>query len=223
MFMHSFQQFEIRGQSLCLTADRSIYWENQKALIVSDLHIGKTGHFRKAGIAVPQSVFKEDLQRLMAQIQYFKPSTLIVVGDMFHSRANKELDLFSKWRSDFGTLDIRLIKGNHDILNERWYEDNRIDLFPSTLKLSAFCFQHDPGACGNSDDEMEHYVFSGHVHPGITISGGGRQTLRFPCFYFTQAYCILPAFSRFTGMVSVQPVADEIAFAIVNNSIMRVN
>lgn len=221
--MHSFQQFEIRGQSLCLTADRSIYWENEKALIVSDLHIGKTGHFRKAGIAVPQSVFKEDLQRLMSQIQYFKPSALIVVGDMFHSRANKELDLFSKWRSDFGNLEIRLIKGNHDILNERWYVENRIDLFPSTLKLSAFCFQHDPGACENSDDEMQHYVFSGHVHPGITISGGGRQTLRFPCFFFTQSYCILPAFSRFTGMVSVHPAADEIAFAIVNNSIMRVN
>ena len=30
-----------------------MFWEEEKALIVSDLHFGKTGHFRKSGIAVP--------------------------------------------------------------------------------------------------------------------------------------------------------------------------
>jgi metallophosphoesterase superfamily enzyme len=54
-------------------------------LIVSDLHFGKTGHFRKSGIAVPQSVYKKDLQRLFHQVQYFQPRKLIVVGDLFHS------------------------------------------------------------------------------------------------------------------------------------------
>ena len=69
--MHAFHPFSIKDQQLCLSSDRSIYWEEEKALVVSDLHIGKTGHFRKAGIAVPQSVFKEDLQRLVSLIQYF--------------------------------------------------------------------------------------------------------------------------------------------------------
>jgi DNA ligase-associated metallophosphoesterase len=220
--MHAFQQFGIKNQSLCLSADRSIFWEQEKALIVSDLHFGKTGHFRKAGIAVPQSVFREDMQRLIAQIQYFKPTTLIVVGDMFHSYANKELELFVKWRADFEKLNIQLVKGNHDILNSKWYAQTGIELFDSTLKISAFCFQHDPGECGKDDDDKQHYVFSGHIHPGITISGMGRQSLRFPCFYFTDSYCILPAFSRFTGTVSIQPKDDDVAFAIVNNSIVRI-
>ena len=104
--MHAFQQFTIKDQDLCLSSERSIYWEQEKALVVSDLHIGKTGHFRKAGIAVPQSVFKEDMQRLVALIQYFKPLKLIVVGDMFHSTANKELELFTKWRGDFEDLTL---------------------------------------------------------------------------------------------------------------------
>ncbi len=67
---------------------------------------------------MPQSVYKEDIQRLIAQIQYFKPKSLIVVGDMFHSTANKELELFAKWRNDFTYLEIHLIKGNHDILKK---------------------------------------------------------------------------------------------------------
>ncbi len=70
-------------------------------LLLSDLHFGKTGHFRKEGIAVPQAIYKEDLQRLVTQIQFFKPQQVVVIGDMFHSHANKELDLFKKWRNDF--------------------------------------------------------------------------------------------------------------------------
>ena len=221
--MHAFEKITIKKQDLCLSSERSIYWEQEKALVVSDLHIGKTGHFRKAGIAVPQSVFREDMQRLISLIQYFKPQKLIVVGDMFHSSANKELDLFKRWRADFESLEIKLVKGNHDILNRRWYAQSRIELFDSTLKISEFCFQHDPGECGKDDVGKNHYVFSGHIHPGITIHGSGKQTLKFPCFYFTDSFCILPAFSRFTGTVGVRLKDDDIAFAIVNNSIFRVN
>jgi DNA ligase-associated metallophosphoesterase len=223
--MHAFQEFILKDQSLCLTADRSIYWEQEKSLIVSDLHFGKTGHFRKAGIAVPQSLYKEDMQRLVAQIQYFKPTTMIVVGDMFHSHANKELDLFTKWRDDFPSLQILLVKGNHDILNRKWYSSAGIDIHEPTLKIGAFCFQHDPGDCRTDEKGTyeKHYVFSGHIHPGITINGIGKQSLHFPCFYFTDTYCILPAFSRFTGSVTIRPKEDEIAFAIVNHSVIRIS
>ena len=221
--MYAFQQVTIKDQKLCLSSERSIYWEQEKALVVSDLHMGKTGHFRKAGIPVPQSVFKEDLQRLIALIQYFKPTSLIVVGDMFHSSANKELELFTKWRSDFDYLHIKLVKGNHDILHKNWYAQYNIELFDSTLKIAGFCFQHDPGECGKDDDEETRYVFSGHIHPGVTINGMGKQSLKFPCFYFTDTFCILPAFSRFTGSVSIRMKENDVAFAIVNNSILRVN
>jgi metallophosphoesterase superfamily enzyme len=104
------------GQTFWLSAQRCLFWEEQKALIVSDLHLGKTGHFRKAGIAVPQSVYKEDLQRLLDLLHHFNPDRLIVVGDLFHSVANKELELFQRWRLDFSGLKITLVKGNHDIL-----------------------------------------------------------------------------------------------------------
>ncbi|MEP7258239.1 MAG: ligase-associated DNA damage response endonuclease PdeM [Flavitalea sp.] len=218
--MHALQQFSIKEQTFWLSSDRSIFWEREKALIVSDLHFGKTGHFRKSGIAVPQSVFREDIQRLVAQVQYFKPDRLIVVGDMFHSTANKELDLFSRWRNDFPSLPVQLVRGNHDILHKNWYYETGIEVWEKTLTISGFCFQHDPGDCGEDND---HYVFSGHIHPGITIHGLGKQSLRFPCFYFTERYCILPAFSKFTGTVSVRPKEKETAFAIVENSLVRIN
>lgn len=135
--------FRLRGQQLWLSPDRCVYWEEEQSLILSDLHFGKTGHFRKAGIAVPQSVYREDLLRLLCQIQYFRPRRLLVVGDLFHSRENKELTLFLKWRDDFPDLDIHLIRGNHDILHDSWYAKAAIELSRETLRVGPFSFVHD--------------------------------------------------------------------------------
>ena len=110
----------ILNNTFLLSPERCIFWEDKKTLILSDLHLGKTGHFRKSGIAIPQGVFKEDMQRLVTQLQIFKPQQVIIIGDMFHSESNKEHDLFLKWRQDFSALPIHLVKGNHDILKEEW-------------------------------------------------------------------------------------------------------
>ena len=64
--------YKMKEKQLWLSPGRSIFWEEKKSLIISDLHFGKTGHFRKSGIAIPQAVYKQDLQRLFEQIQYFQ-------------------------------------------------------------------------------------------------------------------------------------------------------
>lgn len=219
---------KILDQQFWLTTERTMFWEEQKSLIVSDLHFGKTGHFRKSGIPVPTSVYKEDLQRLIEQIQYFQPHELIVVGDMFHSRENKELDLFLKWRADFLNIDFRLIRGNHDVLEQEWYESAGIQLSPQTFSRQQFHFVHDitDHLSGNVEFEVTStsdlsYFFSGHIHPGIRICGSGKQTLCFPCFYFGKKYAVLPAFSRFTGTALIYPDAEEQVFAIVNQDLIQ--
>ena len=186
--------------------------------MVSDLHFGKTGHFRKAGIPVPQHIYKEDLQRLVNLLYYFKPSKLIVVGDFFHSRANTELDWFRRWRDDFSALQITLVRGNHDILADAWYCDAAIDVVNPTLQMGPFLFSHD-----RCETAPEVYAFCGHIHPGVMIHGLGKQSLRFPCFYFTERHCILPAFSKFTGAVSMNRAEASAIFVVVENELIKLS
>ena len=156
--------YRIKEQQLWLSPDRCIFWEEQRSLIVSDLHFGKTGHFRKEGIAVPQSVYREDLQRLLMQVQYFQPRRLLIVGDLFHSRENKELELFRKWRDDFSDLDIRLIRGNHDILHEDWYQKAGIAVNEGQFREGPFAFIHDitePVAVSAGIDDIQASTASG--------------------------------------------------------------
>jgi DNA ligase-associated metallophosphoesterase len=203
--------YRLRGQQLWLSPHRCLYWEEEQSLVLSDLHFGKTGHFRKAGIAVPQSVYREDLLRLLSLIQYFQPRQLVVVGDLFHSRENKELDLFLRWRDDFPHLGIRLVLGNHDILRADWYEKAGIVVKEGILEMGEFAFVHDI----EDAEENTPYYFSGHLHPAIRINGMGKQSLQFPCFYFGAEYAILPAFGRFTGTVSIDPGEESNVFAIL--------
>ncbi|WP_439506029.1 ligase-associated DNA damage response endonuclease PdeM [Sediminibacterium sp.] len=210
----------IHDQHFWLSPQRSIYWEEEKTLIVSDTHFGKTGHFRKSGIAVPQQVYKEDLQRFFSLATALKPERILVVGDFFHSTANEEINLFLKWKNDFNSLQITLIKGNHDILGNSWYENANIQIIEQLYMIGPFSFQHDPTENHNKLDGNA-FVFSGHIHPGIQMKGIGKQSLRFPCFYFTKNQCILPAFSKFSGLAIVKPKKQDQVYAITNDSIIK--
>ncbi|GAO41251.1 ligase-associated DNA damage response endonuclease PdeM [Flavihumibacter petaseus] len=208
--------FSIAGQQLWLSPSRVIYWENEQTLILSDSHFGKTGHFRKAGIAIPQQVYQTDLQRLFSLLQYFQPQRLVIVGDFFHSTINKEAQLFARWRHDHAHIRMDLVKGNHDILDPSWYAGNDIALHHSLLCMGPFGFIHEfdasPGGC--------EYYFSGHLHPGVVMQGMGRQHLLLPCFYFSPHYAILPAFGGFTGLARVRPVKEDNVFVIAEHQIL---
>ncbi len=221
--MFSPHKFILNNQTLWLSPERCIYWEEQQALILSDLHFGKTGHFRKSGIGVPQNIFKEDLQRLFSQIQYFHPEKILIVGDLFHSHANKEMELFLKWRKDLKDITVGLIKGNHDILTKQFYSRAKINVTADKLLIDRFCFMHDiKKTCSDDNKEEGIFTFSGHIHPGIQISGLGKQSLYFPCFYFNSAYAILPAFSHFTGIAKIKPSIGDNVFALIENKVLKI-
>ena len=197
-------------QKIWLSPERCMFWENQQTLILSDMHIGKTAHFRKAGIAVPQQVFQEDLHRLFQQIHFFSPQRIIVTGDLFHSEANLEHDWFSNWRRELDGIDFILVKRNHEILRNDVYRNLGIEIVDKELEIAPFFFSHDL-----VEEKLDGFSFVGHTHPGIHIQGKGKQSFVFPCFYFTSDFCILPAFSKFTGKHVVDLQKGETAYAIV--------
>jgi len=217
------QHFYFRDQHFWLSPERVIFWEDEKALILSDSHFGKTGHFRKSGVPVPQHVFLEDLQRLFSLLQFYKPERLIVVGDFFHSKANKELLLFEKWRKDVPQLEILLVKGNHDILQRNWYEQTQINVYDAEpLRIGSLGFVHDCTHIERYPGNADTYFMTGHLHPAIYLKGSSRQSLTFPCFYFAEQFAILPAYSKFSGIALIEKKRNDKVFAIINNELMEV-
>lgn len=205
-FLHLWQ-----GQTFCLHPERVIYWEETATLLLSDVHLGKTGHFRKAGIPVPQQLYQQDLLRLFSLITYFKPKKVLVVGDLFHSQANKEWDWFARWREEMAPIPFILVKGNHEMLPLATYAQQGLEVV-NAWEENGLVFVHEPPAM---KPENSCGVVSGHVHPAVLLPFSAKQKLRLPCFYFTEWQCILPAFSLFSGTHILRPSKKDCVFAIL--------
>ncbi|MEC5142349.1 ligase-associated DNA damage response endonuclease PdeM [Chitinophaga sp. 212800010-3] len=208
--------FHFQEQHWHLLPQRAVFWAEEKALILSDLHLGKTAHFRKSGIAVPAGIMQEDLFRLQRLITHYMPERLIIVGDMFHSVENNEVQFFRVWRQQFSNVSFDLVRGNHDIMADEVYEQLQINVH-NTFSLRDIHFVHEPDGSRNGF----RYTFSGHLHPAFVMQGAGKQRLRLPCFYFGPHCGILPAFGDFTGSASLDPGESDPVFVIAGKSIIR--
>jgi DNA ligase-associated metallophosphoesterase len=208
-------------QDLLLLPQRAIYWQQEKALIAADVHLGKVGHFRKAGIAVPRDMEQGDLAVLSDLIHEYQPQKLLFLGDLFHSDMNTDWDWFALWRQQFPKLEISLIRGNHDIIHDRYYHELNIMLYDQLL-TGPFLMLHHP----LTDAELKQlasYVFCGHIHPGVNLVGKGRQSLTLPCFAFGSKQAVLPSFGKFTGKVAVRSTKTDRLFAVLKDKVIAID
>ena len=204
-----------------MLCQKAIYWQQQQALIMADVHLGKVGHFRKAGIAVPRDLEQNDLAVLSDLIDEYHPKKIIFLGDLFHSDMNADWEWFRLWRQQFPMLEIILIKGNHDIIDERHYTQLNITIHAQLL-IGPFLMLHHPLNDAQLE-QAEGYVFCGHIHPGINLVGRGRQSITLPCFAFGDKQCILPSFGKFTGRVAIANRQTDKIFAVVKDKVMAID
>lgn len=205
----------IKNEKLTLTNQRALYWQRKHALIVSDLHIGKTAHFRRHGIPMPDDILQKDLERLKILIYHFEAKHIWIVGDLFHAESNTDMQTFKVWLQQFKDLKWMLIKGNHDRLPIYLMTDFDIEV-TSQLHVAPFYFEHQP-----SNQSSKKFTISGHIHPGILIKGKGRQRLKLPCYQVANSKLILPAFSLFTGLNTNNQFEDVISYAFTNTEIFE--
>lgn len=213
--------FNLLNQDLLLLPQKAIYWHQEKTLILADVHLGKVGHFRKAGIAVPRDMEQNDLAVLSDLIDEHHPEKIIFLGDLFHSDINADWDWFVLWRKNFPKLKLILIRGNHDIIHDRHYLDLDVSLYDQLL-IGPFLMLHHP----LNDEALttaDGYVLCGHIHPGVSLSGRARQQITLPCFAFGSRQAILPSFGKFTGRVAIRSQQTDRIFAVLQSKVMAID
>jgi uncharacterized protein len=202
---------EVQGQTLSLLPEKAIFWQEAAYLILTDLHLGKAGHFRKAGIPIPRSVHEADLLCLQQLIDTYQPQAVLMLGDLFHSEINQEWGDFRLFLQNNASLCFILVKGNHDILPEDAYREQNLTVYPEAWSYPPFHFSHHP--LENVPQNL--YNMAGHVHPGYRLSGRRGQNIKLPCFHFAAHVALLPAFGKFTGCVHVPKAKGDQIFLIV--------
>jgi uncharacterized protein len=216
MPQHNSWTVQVRDETLRLLPEKAIWWEKHRLLLLSDLHLGKSGHFRKHGIAAPGELNRKTLQKLGGLIDQLQPQKVIVLGDLFHSRANRDWFEFEEWRKCYPVPFI-LVRGNHDLLHHSFYKKASLTVTDQLL-MAPFRMVHEADE-ETPGDEM---TLSGHIHPSVHLSGKGRQTLRFPCFLISERQLLLPAFGEFTGTYAIRPDESDRIFAVVEEEVIPI-
>lgn len=208
-------EMDIQGERMQLLPGKAILWPARNTMIVSDLHWGKTGHFRKHGIAIPVKAQEADEIKLSEMVRQYGVERLIVAGDMFHSGNNKQVEGFSHWRNAHGQLHIDLVVGNHDILPVQQYIANNITPHSKYLDAGPFFISHD------EMPDAEKFHIHGHVHPCFTADGRGRTRIKLQCFCMDDKRMILPSFGTFTGCYNISSADYKHIFLLAGDEVMQ--
>ena len=210
-------QIALAGTNILLLPQKAMFLPEHSILIIADLHLGKAQHFRKSGIMMPAGSAAKDYITLNSLIEQYTPQQVWFLGDLFHSIHNLEWLQFEAFIHAWPGIDFTLIKGNHDIIQEEYYDKLGIAIVPHVLPLDQLLFSHEP----MSEVAEGKINIAGHIHPGCVIHGKGRQSYRLPCFHLSGQNFLLPAFGYLTGL-SIMENKNAAVFAVLPEQVVLV-
>lgn len=203
--------------TLWLLPQRAAYCPASATLLVADVHLGKAASFRRLGLPVPEATTDGTLARLDAAVQATDAACLVILGDLLHApaaRSGAPAAAFQRWRERHAGLEIVLVEGNHDARAGAVPPDWGVRVEAEPWCIGPWALAHHPEVLPRAG-----YRLAGHVHPAVRVGRGVRGGLRLPCFHFSSAGGLLPAFGEFTGSHVLVPSPGDRLWVLGEGSV----
>jgi DNA ligase-associated metallophosphoesterase len=176
----------------------ALIWDEERTLIVADLHLEKGSSFARRGQPLPPYDTAATLAILGDLLARIEPARVICLGDSFHdpiAAAGMPPVFAARLTELMAGRDWIWVTGNHDPEIPAALGG----AIKSEIEIGPIAFRHE----ATPQDGLE---ISGHFHPKATVLARGRSVTR-PCFIFDHRRVILPAFGVFTGGLNVTNAA----------------
>ena len=214
---------QIAGEAFICDPFGCLYWPEENCLIVSDLHLEKGSSFASRGRLIPPYDTAATLNMLEQRLEYWRPKTVISLGDSFHDKNAAE-----RIPQQYHLQLSAMMKGRNWI----WIQGNHDPLAPANLEgqdatelaIGPIIFRHEPHS-GPSNGEI-----AGHLHPAAKIKRRGSSVRR-RCFIGDGTRLIMPSFGSFTGGLNVCDTAfdgmfvksDQYAWVMGQNNVFQIH
>ena len=190
--------------------DLCLYFKKEKALVMSDFHMGYEEALNKEGILVPRLQYAETMKRLEKLLTGFEIKTIVINGDLKH-----EFGTISEteWRHTLKLLDflsehckkIILIKGNHDTILGPIAKKRGLDIKKNYVIGKTMVLHGDKIPHGEKFASMKRLVI-GHEHPAVSLHKDGRLET-YKCFlkgkWKNKEIIVMPSFNLVTEGTNV--------------------
>lgn len=212
-------EMRLAEETLVLLPERAAFRPSDATLYVADLHVGKAASFRSMGVPVPRGTTSSTLDLLDEVLRRTSAQRLVVLGDFLHARSGRQLRTEARvrsWRVEHPTLEITLVRGNHDLHAGDPDPALDITIHDAPYRDGTLTLHHAPPADASSA------WLAGHIHPGVRLAGRARERLFLPCFHQQHAGLVLPAFGAFTGLSAITPGLADRVFAVAGDRVIEV-
>ena len=176
-----------------VTRDYALWFPREKALAISDLHLGYEGAMQEAGVAIPRRQKRVMLERLGRLLDRYEPERVVVNGDFKHEFSR---NLEEEWKDVQDVLDFLharttpvLVRGNHDNYLMQILSKRGLDL-KRKYTCAGFTFVH-----GHDDPGVSGPIVLGHEHPAVKLRDDLGAVMSLPAFVVQPDMILLPAFS----------------------------
>lgn len=192
---------------------KAIYFGKHKTLLVSDIHLGKVGHFKNSPVALADGLAETDLVLLDRIINTLDVAEIFILGDLLPQKENYDIRLFKIWRDLHQNIDVNLIKESIDVMSVEMYTNFEIRIHKKYFLWNRFLFTHKP-----MDESVQlngcDYIFSGYINPGINLAAKDKPPKNLACYYFNEKQCILPAFGESYRKSLIMPGTNDRTYVI---------
>ena len=189
----------LNGAAVTLRASGALWIEDQRMLVVADLHLEKGSAYAMRGQMLPPYDTRETLRRLQAEVMATLPDRLVLLGDTFHDRKSEDRlarDDAQTLRSLAGATRLIWVIGNHDADGPRALPGDVED----EIGVAGLILRHEP-LPGSQIGEI-----AGHLHPCARVVAS-RGSVRRRCFVTDGSRMVVPAFGAYAGGLNIRDEA----------------
>jgi DNA ligase-associated metallophosphoesterase len=209
-------QFSWQNQNWEWLPNRSLWHADSASLFLSDFHLGKAEAFQRAGINLPQEKSHQQINSFFNVVQEKKIKEVFILGDLLHGPITPETSHFLSQLQAIGHVRFYWIIGNHDARSAQTFGQQIPNLKPFLQQTwNGILLCHEP------DEARTQPYICGHIHPGIRLPLGAKQSLRAPCAMLSENYLVLPAFGRLTGLHIQKPLTTIKYFVFSANQVLK--
>lgn len=176
-----------------VTRDLALFLREERALVISDLHLGFEGALAEQGVSIPRFQRKVILERLGRMLDRVRAERVVVAGDFKHEFSRNLVDERVEVKQVLRFLKERvtpvLVRGNHDNYLATILGDLGMDLL-DRADVAGHTIVH-----GHEEVTTLHPIVMGHEHPAVKLKDELGATVSVPAFLASDRLVVLPAFS----------------------------
>ena len=176
-----------------VTRDLALFLREERALVISDLHLGFEGALAEQGVSIPRFQRKVILERLGRMLDRVRAERVVIAGDFKHEFSRNLVDEWVEVKQVLRFLKERvtpvLVRGNHDNYLATILGDLRMELL-DRADVAGHTIVH-----GHEEVSTLHPIVMGHEHPAVKLKDELGATVSVPAFLASDRLIVLPAFS----------------------------